>query len=109
MELIGVPFDGCGKRPGSRLGPAAVRLANLLEVMDSIGIPISDSGDIPLLQKEGTGKGLRQFEAGYECIKELKHRVAASLARGETPLVVGGDHFISVGSVGAALDQFGES
>jgi arginase family enzyme len=33
MEIIGAPFDLCGHTLGSRLGPAAVRLAGITETL----------------------------------------------------------------------------
>ena len=40
--MIGVPFDLCGRQPGSRLGPAAVRLADLENEVKAIGVPYLD-------------------------------------------------------------------
>lgn len=108
MEVIGVPFDLCGKRPGSRLGPAAVRLAGLAEQLTSVGLTVADGADIPVtLTCEEECGGLLNFNAAFDCVRSLKSRVAQALASGLVPLVIGGDHFISVGSISGALEVCG--
>src|SRR4051812_35615823 len=105
MEVIGVPFDLSGKRLGSRLGPAAVRLAGLIETLNGIGCKTTDGGDIPVqvaLVEEA--EGLPAFEQAFDCISILRERVSRAIARGDTPLVIGGDHFTAVGAVSGALD-----
>lgn len=108
MEIIGVPFDFCGKRSGSRLGPAAVRLAGLHEALRGIGLTVSDGGDIPAPQTptEADG-GLKNFVPGWRCVQDLKARVERTLRAQDLPLVLGGDHFIALGSIAAALSHFG--
>lgn len=108
MEVIGVPFDLCGKRPGSRLGPAALRLANLIESISSMGIPISDGADIPVAGSGEEEAGLKSFGSALECVRSLKARVLRTLERGDTPLVIGGDHFMALGSVSAAMERHGD-
>jgi len=46
LDLLGVPFDRCGRRAGSSLGPAALRVAGLAEAVNGLGLAVSDSGDV---------------------------------------------------------------
>lgn len=107
MEVIGVPFDLCGRKPGSRLGPAAVRLANLEGAMSAIGVTITHDEDIAGPACTPEAKGLKNFGPALECVQNLRARVLQALQRGGTPLVIGGDHFIAAGSVAAALEVYG--
>ncbi|MFI5384965.1 MAG: arginase [Fimbriimonadales bacterium] len=110
VEAIGVPFDLCGKRMGSRLGPAALRLAGLEDAFDDLHVDFVWGGDIngtPAEDLEGATE-LREFGALIHCITELRERTAGSLNAGHTPLVVGGDHAIAMGSIAAGLNHFGE-
>jgi arginase len=107
MQVIGVPFDECGKRSGSRLGPEAVRLAGLHETMESIGIPIPFDKDICIESSENLLDGLKNFVPALSCVRSLKETVVASLKTGDTPLVIGGDHFTVVGSIAGALEVYG--
>lgn len=110
LEVFGVPFDLCGRHHGSRLGPLALRLAGLVDGLEEIIGPgtVQDGGDaIPV-----DGRfGMERTEADrllVEMLAALKARVAASLALGNVPLVLGGDHTVSIGSVSAALEAFGD-
>lgn len=109
MEIVGVPFDLCGFRPGSRLGPAAVRLAELSESLHSMGISVVDDGDVPVphYHEKALEPGLKHFAAACAMYAGLFERVTCALKAGRRPIVVGGDHSLSIGSVGAALNQFG--
>lgn len=107
MELIGVPFDLCGHTMGSRLGPAAVRLAGLAESMGQIGETVADPGDVKVsLRNGGSTSGISHFSAAFATYKNVAARVRESLDKGRTPLVIGGDHSISIASVSAALNKY---
>lgn len=107
MELIGVPFDLCGHTLGSRLGPSAVRLAGLTQSLISLGEQVHDQPDIQVDLNPGTSCGLKHFSNAIQAYERLFDRVANSLAAQRTPLVIGGDHSISIASVSAALAKYG--
>lgn len=106
IDVIGVPFDLCGKRLGSRLGPAALRLAGLIGVLADLGLESKDLGDVPVPSEQGPSQGLRSFEPYLQCLKALKSRTVDSLEAGTIPLILGGDHSIAAGSVSGALEVF---
>ncbi|MCB8933608.1 MAG: arginase [Chthonomonadaceae bacterium] len=108
IDLIGAPLDHCGKRRGTRLGPAALRLAGLTDVLRAQGIDVADLGDLPVGNEATVRGGLRNYEPALAFLKTLKERVAASLEKGRCPLVVGGDHALAMGSVAAAFEQYGD-
>jgi arginase len=90
------------------LGPAAVRIADLEGAMRSIGVEITRDEDIAGPECSAQLPGLKNFGPGLECVKNLRARVLQALNRAETPLVIGGDHFIAAGSVAAALEVHGD-
>jgi arginase len=109
VEAIGVPFDLCGRRLGSRLGPAALRLAGLAAAFDELHVDFAWGGDIKGCSDDlSDGEMLSDFDPLIHCIAELRRRTEASLKIGYTPLVIGGDHAIAMGSVAAALNHYGE-
>jgi len=110
VEAIGVPFDLCGKRLGSRLGPAALRLAGLERAFDELHVDFSWGGDLDgSSEKElGEAREMGELAALIDRIAELRKRTETSLVDEKTPLVLGGDHAIAMGSVAAALNHFGE-
>lgn len=110
VEAIGVPFDLCGKRLGSRLGPAALRLAGLAEAFDELHVDFCWGGELRERTEDLEGsREMRNFGPLLSCIEELKERTSVSLAAGNVPLVVGGDHAIAMGSIAAGLNHHGES
>jgi arginase len=75
----------------------------------ALGYEVGDLGNIPVAQPESVGDAgssearyLPQIAASCERLGEL---VAQSLADGKTPLVLGGDHSIAVGTV-AGVSRF---
>jgi arginase len=103
IDLIGVPFDLCGRQSGSRLGPEAIRLANLVQKLRSLGLEVCDRGDLTRQQEKTAPGGIRNFEPFYSCATELNEAVQRSMREGSIPLVLGGDHSIAFGSVSGAL------
>ena len=111
IEIIGVPLDlGAGRR-GVDMGPSAIRIADLEHRLEQLGHTVIDSGDlevmIPETQKVGAGK-LRYKAPVLAACEELRTRVAESLNNGHLPLVLGGDHSISIGSVAGSTGHFAE-
>jgi arginase len=103
IDIIGVPFDLCGKRLGSRLGPAALRLAELVPTLQALVGDVRDLGDLEVLVESSQADGLRNFEPLLSCLKELRIRTQAVIEARRIPLILGGEHDLAIGSVGAAL------
>lgn len=106
MEIVGVPYDLCGFRPGARLGPAAIRLAGIRETLIALGEAVVDNGDIEA-GPEIFRDGIKHFESASYVYTQIFDRVSTALRANRRPVVLGGDHSLSIGSVGAALAHFG--
>lgn len=109
IEIIGIPVDlGAGRR-GVDMGPSAIRIADLESRLESIGHKVVDYGDIdvviPETQKVGAGK-LKYKAPILAACDELRKQVERSLGEGRTPLVLGGDHSIAIGSVAGSSNHF---
>jgi agmatinase len=103
IVLLGVPFDGTSSfRPGSRFGPASIRgWSPLMESysplfdLDLDDIPFADLGDLDLPV------------AGWERVApKIEEAVADLLAAGQTPVLLGGEHLITLPAFAAALARF---
>lgn len=107
IDVIGVPFDlGAGCR-GCRMGPDALRCAELVQQLRMSGREVEDTGDIVLSRTRRNREEIGSPKAKYiknvaYVNRRLHHRVAASIHDGRFPLVVGGDHSIAVGSIAGA-------
>jgi arginase len=109
IEIIGCPVDlGAGRR-GVDMGPSAIRVADLERHLERLGHKVTDYGDIDVMIPETLEAGpstLRYKPAILRACDELRLEVERSLAAGRTPVVLGGDHSLSIGSVSGASNHF---
>lgn len=102
IEVIGVPMDlGAGRR-GVDSGPSAFRITRIVERIEAMGCEVHELGDIevpiPEMVQPGADKARYLAEITAVC-EGLFSRVSASLSSACLPIVLGGDHSLSVGSV----------
>ena len=103
VSLIGVPTDiGAGHR-GARMGPEALRIAGLGEALAGRGIDVADRGNLagPPNPWQPPVDGYRHLDQVVASNRLLMDAVAAELAGGRMPIVLGGDHCLGVGSITA--------
>ena len=111
IALIGAPTDiGAGAR-GASMGPEALRVAGLQAALEALGLAVSDRGNLA-----GPQNPWRAPEGGYRHLAEvvawnhLVHdAVLAELRTGCLPMLLGGDHSLAVGSIGAVARHCRES
>lgn len=101
ISILGVPMDLGASRRGVEMGPSAVRLARLESRLQSLGHTVRDEGDVTVPTREtiGAGHGLDYLPTIANVCRELADRTATISARGDIPLVLGGDHSIAAGSI----------
>jgi arginase len=102
IAIIGAPLDMGSDRRGVDMGPSALRVANLNGKLAALGCEVTDLGNVRVEQREATPQG--RHDAKYlPQIAAACERVAGAvwhaLSEGKTPLVLGGDHSIAVGTV----------
>jgi arginase len=105
VSLIGAPSDvGAGTR-GASMGPEALRVAEIQAVLESQGVNVCDRGDL-----RGPANPARGPVDGYRHLAEVTHwnravhdAVAAELAQSRMPILLGGDHCLSIGSISAVV------
>jgi arginase len=107
VHVIGVPLDLGGARRGVDMGPSAFRIAGLGERVGGLGYAVSDKGDLPAPipetqeQRDERKKYIRDIA---RVCQKLYQTALMSLEEGAMPLVLGGDHSLAAGSVGAAAE-----
>jgi len=110
VAIIGAPLDlGQGRR-GVDMGPSAMRYAGLEERVASLGYRVRDHGNVETAVPEATA--LRDERARFlPEIIETCERIAAKIVEesgaGATPLVVGGDHSIALGTLAGLASAHG--
>ncbi|MCY3731438.1 MAG: arginase [Rhodospirillaceae bacterium] len=104
ITLIGAPTDvGAGTR-GAAMAPEALRVAGLVPALRRLGFEVGDRGNLagpanPDQPRDGAYRHLAEVSAWCAL---TKHAVGAALRDGCTPILMGGDHSLAIGSVAAA-------
>lgn len=101
--LFGAPFDSTASfRPGTRFGPSAVRNESFgLETYspyqdkDLLDCKIFDSGDLEL-----------PFGDTEKVLEAIEERTKIILEDGKLPVMIGGEHLVTLGSVRAVLEKY---
>ena len=105
IHVIGVPLDLGGNRRGTDMGPSAFRIAGLPDRLATLGLSVTDQGDIPspIPDAKGAGDPRKRYakEIGKVCHR-LFQMALASFDEGALPISLGGDHSLAAGSVAAA-------
>ena len=110
IEIHSVPYDLGGARQGSRLGPDALRLAGLVPTLTEVLGPDSVKVGKRIttnLDVERGETGLPFVEPLLSVLEPLKAATMASLDSGHLPLMLGGEHSLSVGPISACLKRYG--
>jgi arginase len=109
IRLVGVPMDlGAGRR-GVDMGPSAIRIAGVSAVLRELGYHVEDDGDVGVPAPEAQApepKNARYLDTIWHVCNRLRLRVRRTLESGETPLVLGGDHSIAMGTIAGVSEHF---
>lgn len=103
IVLFGAPFDSTTSfRPGTRFGSKAIRSESFgLETYspyqdkDLSDMQIFDSGDLELC-----------FGDTALALQDIQDRAATILQDGKVPLLIGGEHLVTLGAVRAVFDKY---
>ena len=105
IDIIGVPIDLGADRRGVDMGPSAIRYAHLQQELEKLGYTVEDKGNVEVAIAEM--RTITDPKLKYlDCIVPMSRRVAGAVATsvqgGHLPIVLGGDHSLSLGSIRGA-------
>ncbi len=107
IDIIGVPIDLGADRRGVDMGPSAIRYAHLQQKLQALGYTVEDKGNIEVPIAEMcsiTDPKLKYVDCIVPMSRRAAGAVATSIQSGHFPVVLGGDHSLSLGSIrGAAM------
>ncbi len=110
ITLIGAPIEEGSGRRGAGMGPTALRIAGMDTVLAQLGHSVEDEGDIRPLPAGDLAAYPRannlQMVAAFA--RALHDAVRDAARKGHFPLVLGGDHALSMGSVSGMADYADE-
>ncbi len=105
IDIIGVPIDLGADRRGVDMGPSAIRYAHLQQKLEALGYIVADTGNIEVPIAETcsvTDPKLKYIDCIVPMARRAAGAVATSLQAGHFPVVLGGDHSLSLGSIRGA-------
>ena len=109
IDIIGVPIDLGADRRGVDMGPSAIRYAHLQKKLEDIGYEVRDqcNVEVPIAEMcKITNPKLKYLDCIIPMSRRVAGAVATSIQTGNFPLILGGDHSLSIGSVrGAARNR----
>jgi arginase len=109
IQVLGVPLDMGASRRGVDMGPSAMRVAGLEARLEALGHHVIDGGNVTVEIAETQNFGspnARYLKQIAETCTRTADAVCKSLEEGMTPLVLGGDHSIAVGSVSGVSEFY---
>ena len=103
VSLIGAPTDVGASDRGASMGPEALRVAGIGDALARRGADVKDCGNVsgppnPGLPPVGGYRNLGEVAAWN---REVHGAVYRELAADRLPILLGGDHSLSIGSIAA--------
>ncbi|QEN04960.1 arginase [Thiospirochaeta perfilievii] len=105
IGLIGVPQDVGASKKGVDMGPGAIRVAGVIAKLRKLGHEVKDFGTVDCYtvdqfdSRDPNNLGLNYLDIILDTCSLLKDRVELIINAGYMPLVLGGDHSISIGTL----------
>jgi len=107
IQIIGIPLDLGQNKRGVDMGPSAIRYAGLSKRLKSLGYQVHDKGNLSVPVRDSLICDPRnKFLDSIQSVCQATYEVAVkSVEKGEIPLFLGGDHSLSVGTIGGVTSQ----
>lgn len=103
LTIIGAPIEEGAGRLGALMGPAALRTAGLIRTLEELGHPVEDRGDLRLPKDLPVVPPVAGLAHHIEKIAAWSRRLSTetydAMKNGSFPVILGGDHSLSMGSV----------
>ena len=112
IAVLGAPIDIGASVSGTLMGPAALRTAGLLTLLEALGFDVVDYGDIGIAgmvefndEPPAKAKHYREIQRWSRVLARHGYELAQT---GALPIFLGGDHSLSMGSVSGVARHWRE-
>ena len=113
IALLGAPIDIGASQRGTLMGPAALRTAGLVTVLDGLACEVRDHGDVSIRDvvelADVPPDNARHYREIQSWTREVSARAYELARSGATPIFLGGDHTLSMGSVNGMARHWREA
>lgn len=105
IGLVGVPSSAGAFAPGQEAAPRALRDAGLVSRLEAAGLTVVDHGDTDAFRwRPDPGDPYAQnLDAVVRAVEETARRVEHVVSAGQSPLVLGGDCTVGLGTIAGSL------
>ncbi len=108
VTLIYVPLSLGGSHRGTSMGPAAMKVAEVTERIEKLGLKVANEVDIDVPRSVCWGD-----QSTAKCVPEIMKvsqdvadAVEEALTAGHIPVTIGGDHSLAIGSIAGVSSYF---
>jgi arginase len=112
ITIVGAPVEAGASVSGAAMGPAMLRTAGIVKPLRDLGHDVEDRGDLapppPLVHAAVPDKAHR-FAHVAAWARLLARETYAVARSGRTPIVLGGDHSIAMGSISGVARHAAEA
>ena len=109
IEIYGIPMDLGVDLRGVDMGPSALRIAGLAESLSKLGHKIVDKGDLNVTSRTSLktdDSPSRYIHQIAEVCEKLFQTAFVAKQKQKTPIFIGGDHSIAMGTVAGVSHYF---
>lgn len=105
LKVIGVPLDLGASKLGVDIGPTAIRYAGILEAFQHFDLDFTDIGDLEIMKNflvdsyPAERRPTIRLQEISRISDQLAENVYLSCLEGMIPIILGGDHSTSIGSI----------
>jgi arginase len=103
IAVLGAPLEIGASQRGTLMGPAALRTAGLLTLLEGLGFAVEDHGDMSVAEvaelDDAPPDNAKHYREIQRWIPTLSARAYALAHSGVIPIFLGGDHSLSMGSI----------
>jgi len=103
VALLGVPIDMGASQRGTLMGPDALRTAGIRTVLEGLEIAVEDHGNLSIaglpVADDPLPNNVNHYRDIQSWVRALSPRAYELARSGATPLFLGGDHSLSMGSI----------
>jgi arginase len=113
ISIVGAPVEAGASMAGCAMGPAMLRTAGIAKTLAGLGHDVEDRGDLAnphsIHDAPPPHGKMRNFAEVSAWARALSQETYAVTREGRIPIVLGGDHSLSMGSIGGVARHAAEA
>jgi len=113
IAVLGAGIEIGASQRGTLMGPAALRTAGMLTLLEGLGFVVQDHGDLSVAEvaelDDLVPENTKHYREIQRWVRSLSARAYELAHSGVIPIFVGGDHSLSMGSINGVARHWRET